>query len=303
MRARFLALSFLFAFVAAPAAAEVKSVRLYAERGFGFFVGDLVNARLEIVADSASRLQSASLPRPGALDYRLDLRDIRVREEPVGDGLTRWNIDLVYQIFYVALDVRDLQIPPFALRFLREGETETVRAPAWAIGVSPLREVLPQRRDDPTDYMRPDRGVAPSDAATPAIRAGAFVALALGALALVAHDRGWPPFHRRRARVFAAAARRIAILTKRGDEAARRAAMLALHRAIDDAAGRRIFAEDIDAFVAGHAEFAVAKERLIRFFASSRALFFGVADAGADLPLGEILSLARSLAAQERSAR
>jgi mxaA protein len=303
MRPGLLALALLLAFPGSPAADETTSVRLYAERSFGFFVGDLVNARLEIIADSASRLQMASLPRPGALDYWLDLRDVRVREEAVGDGRTRWSVDLVYQLFYVALDVRDLQIPPFPLRFTRDGETETLRSPAWTIGVSPLREVLPQRRDDPTDYMRADRSVAEGDAFAPAARAGAFLALASVALALVAHDRGWPPFHRRRARVFAAAARRIAPLARRGDEAARRAAMRALHRAIDEAAGRRIFAEDLDAFLSRHLEFASAKESLARFFATSRALFFCVANSGAELSLAEILSLARSLAALERSAR
>ncbi|TDX67375.1 mxaA protein [Methylosinus sp. sav-2] len=300
MRAALFALSLLLA-LAAPAAAEVKSVRLYADRSFGFFVGDLVNARLEIIADSASRLQTASLPRPGALDYWLDLRDVHVREQPIGDGLTRWDIELVYQLFYVALDVRNLQIPPFPLRFLREGESEIARAPAWTIGVSPLREVLPARRDNPTDYMRADRGVEQGDATTPAARAGIFAALAFGALALVAHDRGWPPFHRRRARVFAAAARRIAALTKGDGEASRRAAMLALHRAIDEAAGRRIFAEDLDAFLSSHAEFASVKEALGRFFNSSRALFFGVADAGGDLAATELLALAKTLAALERS--
>ena len=303
MRARLLALSLLIALAGSAAAAEVKSVRLYADRSFGFFVGDLVKARLEIIADSALRLQTASLPRPGALDYRLDLRDIRLREDFAGDGLTRWSIDLTYQLFYVALDVRDLQIPPFSLRFTREGATETVQAPAWAIGVSPLREVLPQRRDDPTDYMRPDASVAAGDASTPAARAGAFLALAFGALVLVARDRGWPPFHRRRARVFAAAARRIVALARRGDEPARRAAMLALHRAIDDAAGRRIFAEDLGAFLSDNAEFAAARDALGGFFAASRAAFFGVAAAGADLSLAEIVALAKSLATLERSAR
>ncbi|MBG0810104.1 nonribosomal peptide synthetase MxaA [Methylosinus sp. H3A] len=303
MRAGLLALSLLLALIGQAAAAEVKSVRLYADRSFGFFVGDLVTARLEIVADSALRLQTASLPRPGALDYWLDLRDMRLREEAAGDGLTRWNVELTYQLFYVALDVRELKIPPFSLRFTREGATETVQAPAWEIGVSPLREVLPQRRDDPTDYMRPDASVAEGDATTPAIRAGVFLALAFGASILVAHDRGWPPFHRRRARVFAAAARRIASLTRRGDETARRAAMLALHRAIDETAGRRIFAEDLGAFLSHNTALVSAKEPLERFFATSRALFFGVANMGADLSLADIVALARSLAALERSAR
>jgi mxaA protein len=302
MRAALLSLHLLVALFGAPAAAEAPSVGLFADRSFGFFVGDLVKARLEIVADSALRLQTASLPRPGALDYWLDLRDLRVQEKAAGDDRTRWSVDLTYQIFYVALDVRELRIPPLALRFTRDGATEIVEAPAWTIGVSPLREVLPQKRDDPADYMRPDASVAAGDTKAPTLRAAGFLALAIGALGLVARDRGWPPFHRRRARVFAAAARNVAALARRGDEASRGAAMLSLHRAIDASAGRRIFAEDLDAFLARHAEFAAAREPLARFFAASRALFFGVANQERDLPLADIVALAKTLSALERRA-
>jgi mxaA protein len=79
--------------------------------------------------------------------------------------------------------------------------------------------------------------------------------------------------------------------------------MLALHRVIDDAAGRRIFAEDLGAFLSDNAEFASASDSLTHFFATSRAAFFGVAAAGADLSLAEIVALAKSLATLERSAR
>lgn len=299
MRAVVLAAMFFLA-ASQIAAAEKGTPRVYADRSFGFFVGDLVRARVEIVADSSLILQSASLPRPGPLTYWLDLRETRVSEQPEPGGGRRWRVDLTYQIFYVALDVRDLEIPPFTMRFTGGEIVETALAPPWKIGVSPLREVLPQRRDDPADYLRAD-SVAPTvDTATPLRWTGALVAATLASLALVARDRGWPPFHRRRARAFAAASRRIAALAHSGGEAARREALLSLHRSIDETAGRRVFAEDVGAFLTAHSHFDSSREALERFFLASRRVFFGVG-AGDDLSLGELADLARRLAVCERA--
>jgi mxaA protein len=300
MRRAFLALALTLGFIGV-AGAEPMSARLYADRSFGFFVGDVAKARVEIVAEQGFRLQNASLPLPGPLSYWLDLRDISVAQERAGQGLTRWRIELTYQIFYVALDVRDLEIPGFSLRFAGGAGAEIIQSPAWKIGVSPLREVLPQKRDDPTDYMRPDSLVVPIDVATPTQWAGALAASTLAALIAVARDRGWPPFHHRRARVFASAARRLAALARRGDEASQREALLSLHRALDVAAGRRLFAEDLDDFLAHRREFAPQHSGLRQFFAASRRTFF---DAGEETaaPLAELAALAKRLADCERSA-
>jgi mxaA protein len=301
MRAATFAALFVLSLVGA-AAGEVRSVRLTADRSFGFFVGDVVTAHLEIVADESMSLQNASLPLVGPLDHRLDLRDLRVVEERASGGARRWRVDLAYQIFYVPLDVRDLDIPGFSLRLSSPAGAQTVSTPAWKVGVSPLREVLPQRRDDPADYMRPDSVASPADAATPTLVAAIFSTLAAGALALIARDRGWPPFQRRRTRVFAVASRRIASYARANNEAARREALLTLHRAIDATAGRRIFAEDLDAFLARHDEYSRLREGLAQFFAASRRLFFG-AGVAEELPLAELAVLARRLADCERAGR
>jgi mxaA protein len=301
MRAAALATLLLLSLVGS-AAGEVRLVRLTADRTFGFFVGDVVIAHLEIVADESASLQSASLPLVGPLDYWLDLRDLRVVEERATDGAKRWRLDIAYQLFYVALDVRDLDIPSFSLRFSSPEGAQTVTAPAWKVGVSPLREVLPQRRDDPTDYMRPDSVAVTIDAATPTLVAAGFSTLAVGAFVMLARDRGWPPFHRRRARVFAVASRRIASLARANSEEARRDGLLTLHRAIDATAGRRVFAEDLDSFLARHDEYALLRDRLAQFFASSRSLFFR-AGGGEELALSELSALARHLADCERAGR
>jgi mxaA protein len=283
--------------------AEAPRTRLLAERGFGFFVGDVARASVEIEANDDLRLLAASLPRPGAMSDTLDLRDIEARELPAEKGRRRWRVDLAYQIFYVALDARELQIPGFPLRFSDGVETRTVTTPAWRVGVSPLREVLPRKRENPADYLQPDSLAPRVDETTPAGWTAALGGTTLLALALVARDRGWPPFHRRRARAFAQAARRIARRMRRGeDEAARQAALLELHRAVDEAAGRRVFAEDVDAFLSAHVEYEPQRAGLERFFAASRAAFFGAPNGpGEPFPLADLRELATRLAACERS--
>lgn len=303
MRSACLAAAFSLCLVGA-ARAEAPTARLFLTRSFGFFVGDLVRARVDIVAGEALRLQAASLPRPGPVTNSLDLREVEVKEEAAVNGVRRWRLELTYQLFYVALDVRDIGIPPFSVRFADGAETETVETPAWKIGVSPLREVLPEKREDPADYMRPDSSVARIDETSPLRWSAVLGAATSAALALLARDRGWPPFRRRRARIFAVTARRIALLERRGEgEATRLDALLLLHRAIDGAAGRRVFAEDLGGFLSDHPEYDSLRAALEQFFTASRAAFFNAPNARRDdLALPDILSLARRLAACERTA-
>lgn len=290
--------------LATGASAQVKSVQVFVTRGFGYFVGDLVTARVDIVANEALALQTASLPHPGPLTTSLDLRDVQVEDALEGDA-RRWRIKLTYQTFYVPLDVRDIVIPAFSVRFANGAHVETVEAPAWKVGVSPLREVLPPKREDATDYMRPDSVATHVDEAASTRWSAGLAAATLAALVVLARDRGWPPFHTRPSRVFAVSARRIERLTRRSESAqARLDALLTLHRAIDQAAGRRVFAEDIGDFLSSRPEFDPLRAALERFFAASRLAFFGVGGGGRqDLTLPEITAFAQRLAACERTAR
>jgi hypothetical protein len=172
------------------AAAQVRSVEVRVPRGFGYFLGDLLQARVDIALEPGTTVQQASLPQPGPVTYWLDLRDVAV--ERMAEGL---RLRLTYQTFYAALDARRLEVPGFTVSLADEtpGGTTTARAeiPAWTFGVSPLREVQPEKRDDPADYLQPDgraRRLDPEPAATTAL---VFAGLAIPALALLAWDRAW----------------------------------------------------------------------------------------------------------------
>ncbi|GJD55915.1 nonribosomal peptide synthetase MxaA [Methylobacterium dankookense] len=294
----------LLILLAAPAAAQPGAVEVRVPRTFGYFLGDLVEATVEVEAEPGFALQAASLPRPGPVTYWLDLRSVET--ESAG---TRHRLRLTYQTFYAAIDARTLEVPGFPL-VLTSGDahgatTAPVQVPGWSLGLSPLREVQPARRADPAEYLRPDGPGPRLDPAPPRDAALVLAGLALPALLLLARDRAWWPLRPRPARAFAEAARRLAALARGPEtEAGYREGLLALHRGLDAKAGRRLLADDLDAFLARHPAYRPQAESLARFFAASRLAFFGgaVAEARTRLPLAEAQATARRLAAVERAA-
>lgn len=291
------AIAVIFAlFWTLPVEADELSVTIHSARPFGYFVGDLIRARVEIKGPADKQLSAASLPRPGPLGVSLDLREVKVHAATEGAD-KRWDIDLIYQNFYVALDVRNIEIPGFDLRF---GD-ETVTVPVWSVGVAPLREIAPAKQERAEDYLRPDAAIIFAQETKPRRLALAFAALSLLALAAVARDRAWPPFQKRRERIFNALARKLAAQS-RADVDALPQAMQSVHRAIDRANGGSLLVEDVPAFLARRPEFAPLRPFFDRFFSASRNAFFSGEDEGRmDYGFAELLEFAKVLARQERA--
>lgn len=304
MRRLALALALLCA--AGPVPAQVRSVEVRTARPFGYFLGDLVRAQVDIVVEDGFALQAASLPVPGPLAYWLDLRDVSVEEARVGDA-RRVRLNLTYQNFYAALDTRPLAIPGFPLTFTTDGDrgvtTTTAQVPPWSFGIAPLREVQPPPQENPADYMRPDAPVPRLDTGPARLAAAQLAGLGFVALAMLAHDRAWWPFRTRRRRPFAAALRRLRRHPGPA-EAAYREALLALHRGLDETAGRRVLADDLPVFLARHPAYGTEESRLARAFEASRLTFFGDGPDAARrrCPIGEVEATLRHLAAAERAA-
>jgi mxaA protein len=308
MRALLLALLLSAVSAAMPALAQVRGVELRVPRAFGYFLGDLVPVQADIRVDPGFALQRPSLPKPGPVTYWLDLRSVAVEERREGDA-TLIRLHLTYQSFYAALDSRTLEVPGFPMTIQSDGQegltTATVQVPAWKLGVSPLREVQPERRDDPAEYLLPD-GRAPRLDPNPATAAAATLQ-ALAALALVplARDRAWGIFAPRRGRPFALGLKALRRMRRKtAGDARYREALLVLHRAVDATAGRRVLADDLPLFLDRHTVFRGQADDLARFFAASRRAFFGrETEASArTLSLPEIETLLARLAAAERSA-
>ncbi len=300
----------LLALLFAPTAllAQVRSVEVRAPRAFGYFVGDLIHSTVDIVVDDGFTVDRSSLPRPGPVAYWLDLRNVEIRETPE-TGARRIRLDLTYQSFYAALDSRRMEVPGFTITVVsdRQGGTTSAKAevPDWGLVASPLREVQPERRDDPVDYMRPDGRVAQVDIQGPLLRAAIFAGLAALALVLLAWNHAWSPFGARKGRAFAGVLRSLRGLSRRGDaESAYREMLLCLHRGLDATDGRRVLADDLSAFLDRHPAFRGEESNLARFFSASRLAFFGgrIEAARSRWSLEDAQATARRLAAAERMA-
>jgi mxaA protein len=293
---------------AGPAAAQVRAVDLYAPRPFGYSIGDIVAHRVEIALDEAYRLDPASLPQPHALNYWLELENVRVADHGSDGGARRYTLDLVYQTFYAPLEPKRLDIPALTLSAVNGERRATVTVPAWSFLMSPLREIVATGPGQ-TMALRPDIApwLIPTARALHALIATAAVA-ALALTALV-WQMGWWPFNCRPSRPFARAARlvRAALArspTSAASASAYRAALLALHRGFDATAGKGVFAEDLPAFFQMHPAFRTLEVEVKRLFNASRSAFFGSDPAGAanELPAEDLITLSRRLRAIERIA-
>jgi mxaA protein len=120
----------------------------------------------------------------------------------------------------------------------------------------------------------------------------------------VARDRAWPPFHKRRARIFSILARQLAAKARGPcSEEEFRLAMRKLHRAIDAACGHSILKGDLAEFFRGRPEFASSRGSAERFFAVSGEMFFnGASEATSkDYSMAELVRFAEELAEREKT--
>lgn len=274
-------------------------------RPFGYFLGDTFTREVEITVPDGGTLDLAGLPRPGPVNYWLELRAVDVDEEQRA-GATRYRLGLSYQAFYSALDPRRLTVPGFTLKVAQDGGTSPVHVPDWSFVMSPVRELFPGQEGENTNVaLQPD---APAPRiATGTVRTTLLVsgtALLLALLLLARHYARWP-FHRRADRPFTEAARFLkGHQAELAGDGGYRAALIKLHRAFDLAAGRRVLPDDVDAFLLDHPEYAPCADDIGRLFAASRLTFFGGGNGTArrSMPLADLTELSDRLGAAERGA-
>jgi mxaA protein len=289
----------------ATADAQVRSVKLFTSRAFGYFVGDIVRSEVDVVVDKDVSLLPASVPQPGRLNSWLELIASRVEESSTKD--TRfYRLYFDYQNFYPALDSRALEIPGFTLSFISGGRTVSAQVPAWSFLISSLREVLPAPKASGADYMQPDASPRGTDLRRDRSATFGFLAACLVALGFLAHHLAWWPFGAGPKRPFTAAAKRVHMLFNTSeDEVSYREALLILHRAVDATAGHAVFAEDMPDFLERTPAFSPLEDQFSAFFRSSRRTFFAddFVAATADFSPRELSHLCERLAAIERAAR
>ncbi|MFA5901619.1 MAG: nonribosomal peptide synthetase MxaA [Hyphomicrobium sp.] len=292
--------------VGGAALARASTVRVVEPRAFGYFLGDTLQREIEVRLARGEQLDLASLPRPGPINYWLELSSANVTTHSEGDDSV-YRIVLIYQTFYAPLDPRKLTIPGFTLLAKGAPGTGEVRVRDFGFLTSPIRQLFAASSQSSGSSVTLQPDALPPRLTTGAERtallfAGSAWVAALGGLAW--HNAWWP-FRRRPARPFTEAARFINSNTQKlADADGYRVALLRMHRAFDLAAGRRVLADDVNNFVVKHPEFAAYRSGVERMFASSRQAFFAndVERAIGDMPLPALAELSAQLGAAERRA-
>jgi len=314
-----------------PCAAAVEAVNIYEPRAFGYFIGDTFERRIEVVTTGDTELLTAGLPRPGPLTYWLELTHV---DHKVRDSQSRkiHDITLTYQTFYAAIEPVKVKIPAYPLKFRNPGPAapaaqapssltaseelppptpqDVATIPAFQIVMSPLREYavsdfMSGKSVELADIMAPDAKahVISTSRQTTMLGVG-LAALALSAILLLWHyAKG--PFAKRQGRPFTIADRRIrALQSAESSDTLYRDSLIALHRAFDESYGRRLFAEDLSAFLGQRQRFTALKEKLQQFFESSRIFFFSGNKQSAEstFSIEDIRKLAADLAREEKAA-
>jgi mxaA protein len=279
-----------------PAQAQTPSVELHTPRAFGYFAGDIVRLEVVLTTGPESRLSTASLPHPRAIHHWLDLHAVSTEEEAADSG-RRYRIRLDYQLLDAPLEAAERTIPPVTLKVEGPSGLSDASVPAWTLLMAPLRGALPAPA-----AMMPDATPHPIHTARHLWLMLAAMVGALLALAMLAYHNAWPPFLRPAARPFTAAWRAISARSGVRGETVYRDSLLTLHRAFDAAAGRRIFAADIDPFLESRPEFRAARHDIASFFDASRRAFFASDPAGAEAqhPGEAVAALSRRLSRLER---
>lgn len=322
--------SILLAVTATSAAATVEAVNVWDPRSYGYFIGDTFEREVEVVTNGNTELIVASLPRPGAVTYWLDLVAVDKKERQ--DGARRiYNFRLKYQIFYSALSATELKVPAIGLAFRNPeapsapepGDAKSDQSsktgavgenlasiPALTLTISPLRDivltdVMPDKKSEIADILKPDRLAHRLSTALDTRRLTAsLVAFVLSSALLLWHYAIWP-FSRRPRRPFTLAERRIrSLAASPGSEGSYRDSLLQLHRAMDETFGRRVFAADLPQFLTERQKYRALAPKLQVFFENSRRYFFSDDKRAAEaaFPIDAVQDLAAQLSREERAA-
>lgn len=297
MRTRSRSITLALALLAASTHAAATIEADNPARPFGYTIGDMVRQTVHVTPAPGQTLVETSLPKEGRAGAWLERRAVAVT--PEGGG---WRIDLTYQFINVPTELRTVALPAIKLQLREPERTVAETLPESPVTIAPLTPAVVLARAG-LEEMRPDVAPPLIDTRPHLRRLAAYaVAAALLAIAWIAWYFGFG-LRGRKYRPFARAERALRRqLARDGAPAARREAMRTLHRAFDATAGSTLFAESLGGFFARCPWFAPAHDAVKRFFAASRAEFFGEGGAQSGYDAAALLGLARQLKALEREA-
>lgn len=232
-------------------------------RPFGYVNGDEIPQRIIIETRSGITLQTGSLPAKGQINRWLNLNQVTVKQSG-----QRYQIDLLYQVFYAPLEVKSLTLPGFTVQLSQGEKSIGQNVPAWTFTLSPLRELI-ARQSEQGEYMRPD-SPPPLLANTQALY-GLATSLSVAVLiaAYLAYLYGCYPNMLRRT-VFKRALRKLAGLSKADMEQV----LTVVHQALNSLNGQPLFANRLGDFYLRNPQYRQINAQLLWFFNYSNRYFF-----------------------------
>lgn len=255
-------------------------LELEAPRPYGYVIGDLIEMTVAVEVAPGVTLDASALPETGPVNRWLNLRRIDVASEG-----RNYRLHLQYQTFYAPLEVKNLSVPGFDLRF--GGPAGEVRAgvPAWPFTMAPIRE-LSVLRTEGLAPMRPDAWPQAPGAGVYRTVFAAAIATATLAIAGLGYLRGWRGLGSR-GRHFAAALKALRGHDEGEIDAERlQQAYAAVHEAFNRTLGETLFLQRLDEFMLARPHYQALQSEIEAFFNSSYRLFFGGSQ-------GELLSVSR----------
>ncbi len=265
----------LLAVLSTPGSGDVvlRHFEFETPRDFGYFVGDVIRQRAHLELSEPYELDSSLLPEVGRHDLWLELDPPLVRGHRERDGL-RYEIDFVYRVVNEPEEAIRVTIPSISLVAQGDGRRVTKDTPSWTFTLSPLvmtgagGKVAGSR-------IRPDHTPLPI-----ALRPRQFgLALTLAALVIAAaylcHNRWGLPGSSRRRRPFARACRDLRGLSRRSaDETLYAELLRRFHQAVNEAAGKAVFAGDLECLFARQPGLLRLRPRIEALYERSAAVFF-----------------------------
>lgn len=269
-------------------------------RPFGYVIGDTLVQQITIKADPGAVLDEKSLPKIGRINAWLELRSAQVSgNSAASDG--HYDITLTYQLPNSPLEIKTLELPAQKFLFNHVGKVSEAKTSEWPVTLAPItpEEVLAR---DGLEALRPDLPPPGIDTSGYRLRIFAYAAALAAILLYWAHRYFGLPFLAGRRRPFTLAYRDIGKLQGLPAESAFTQAMARLHLALNQTAGRSLFAENIDQFLAKHP----SRDRLTpltqQFFALSRQEFFATGATTAQRSLPWLMDFCRTWRDVERGA-
>jgi mxaA protein len=289
----------VFVTVAAHGAEPALTATEHNPRAYGYFVGDVITRRIDVQLPDGLALDEDALPRAGRPGQALELRHVLWQRPPAfGSGPATLTLD--YQVFIAPREVRTFEMPPVTLRFSGAARAQTLRIDAWPVTVAPLVPLDASPRHG-LGELRPDAPPPLIDTRAARWRFAAYAVVAVLLLAYLAQVYIAWPWLARRARPFGRAWGDVRALSASSSAAQQRAAMQALHQALNLTAGQVLFENGVAAFVATHPRFRPMQAELADFFQRSRGAFFG-SDADVSIDAEWLRTLCRRARDLERGA-